>query len=291
MIGETVVYNIIGPGATVTTTVYDSPQKKDSVKPAFKIIVPMKLFFCEFWANALPICALSFNILNVEIKYRNFSDMLIYYDGADSSNLTTTPQIGNTTMWVEYVFVPNNTRSRFIDYRLQYSFCQIQDNGENGFPVNQINPRVILTQKLPICEIIYFVQEDAARAANHWEHYDVWTGNPDLFPIPQILESHIYISGSSRQDQRTWHYHARQLLYDRHTVVPQSRSINAFIWATYPEERYPMGTSNFTRIQQPELQIQLNSIDTTHPGKLYVFARNIQFFEINAGYSQLGFAL
>jgi hypothetical protein len=291
MIGETVVYNIIGPGASVLTTVYDSPQKKEATKAAFKIIIPISLFFTQHWANALPTCALSFNKLYIEIKFRALSECVIFYDGA-SVLTNTNVSLGQTQLWIEFIFLTDESRNRFIDNKLQYSYVQIQDNGDTGFPFSQNNPRIQLTHKLPIAELIYFVQEDAARAANHWEFYDQYTGNETfLYPRPSITMTHLYISGSSRQDERSWHYSARSNVYDSHTVIPQSRSINTFIWALYPEERYPMGTSNFTRIQNPEIQITCPNISTSNTGRLFVFARSIQFIEVEKGYSQLGFAI
>lgn len=292
MIGETVVYNILGPGATVNTTVYDSPQKPETTKTSIKLIIPITLFFSVDWENALPICALSFNKLYIEVKFRAFSECVIYYNGASSSVLVGTPAITSSVLWVEYVFLPDESRNRFIDNKLQYAFVQVQDMGETGYPVSQNNPRIQLTHKLPVSELIYVVQEDAAATANHWEFYDQWLNNEtDMYPIPAISDTQLYISGSSRQDKRSYHYNARSNLYDCHTTIPQSRSINTFIWSLNPELRYPMGTSNFTRIQTPELQITCPNISSSNPGKLYVFARSIQFLEIEKGYSQLGFAI
>lgn len=287
MIGQAVYKTFVGPRGEVATTFGDSLQVKRQQQPSRKLLIPLKFFFCESYEQALPIVALGFNKIYVTIKTRSYDDLIHYVNGAA---LSTTPQL-NGKLWITYVYLTENARSRITSEKLSYPIVQVFDNGENGVTVSSSNPRYTLNFTRPVCELFWVVQENAAITGKCYDHFDRYTGNTTLYMnTASVSSSQLYINGVPRQDPRGWEYHARDVYRKRHTNIPDSQSINAYIWAINPESNYPMGTSNFTRHQSVELELTCPYISSSVTGQFFAMARSINFFDVEDGWGSLLFA-
>ncbi|MFW6015032.1 MAG: major capsid protein [bacterium] len=288
MIGQAVYKTFIGPRGNVATTFgTDALQVKKGSQESRKLLIPLKFFFCENYEQALPIVALGFNKIYVTIKTRSYNELIHYVNGA---TLSDTPKL-HGKLWITYVYITENARARMTSDKLSFPIVQVFDNGENGVTVSSGNPRFSLNFTRPVCELFWVVQEKAAIDGKCYDHFDKYTGNTTLYEnIPSVTSSQLYINGVPRQDSRGWEYHTRDIYRKRHENIPQSRSINAYIWAVNPESSYPMGTSNFTRHQSVELELTCPYISGSTTGQFFAFARSINFFDIEDGWGSLLFA-
>lgn len=289
MMKDVVYYDYPGIGGDFYHTVHDSPQARTTSVAAFTMLIPLNFYFCRHWGLMFPICATSFNKINIDIEYEALTNLVMYYDGATA--LSVTPTL-STKLWIEYVFFEKATRTRYINNEMSQVITTIQDNGSDGITVNSSTARVTFTFNFPVIELMWAVQETAARSANLWWHYDQYSGisNPYL-PQAQITSSQLWFGGSERQVARNQLYHTRQHLQKRHTNIPwTTRGWNFFIWSINPESPYPVGFANFTRIQNPELRLTLANIDTTKTAQFLLVARALQILTFKDGYVARTFA-
>ena len=88
--------------------------------PAFTINLPLPFFFTRDSGVALPTAALPYNEMRIQMQFRDWSDLLVYYDAGSttgstitSDKLTSAPSIASScNVWAEYAIVSNDERKR-----------------------------------------------------------------------------------------------------------------------------------------------------------------------------------
>ena len=73
-----------------------------------------------------------------------------------------------------------------------------------------------------------------------------------------------------------------------HTRIPDKTGILVYSFALFPEEYQPCGTFNFSRVDNPTLELTLDSAVVT-ASKMYPFAMNVNLFRVANGTGGSGY--
>jgi hypothetical protein len=111
----------------------------ETQNPQIQNIQPLHFWFCDYWGSSLPLCALSYHDVTVEIKW-------------------TSAPAGNTEAWANMIWLDNNEREHFVKAeKLMY----LVDQWQNSDPINNDRNRMDLNFNHPVKALIVDVDQVA----------------------------------------------------------------------------------------------------------------------------------
>jgi hypothetical protein len=290
---------------------YQGLQTPKVVHPATKVTFVPTFWFNENPGLYLPLIALQYHQVKVKFEFRPLSEMYILSANDDDSSAGLRLEdarlsLVEVKLWVNYVFLEAAERRITAKKSHEYLITQLQTN--DGEAVNTSNARVKLAFNHPCMELVWCVREDEASFANRHNDFETYkndflytagtltSGNTVgatknlIRGLNPITSAKLQIHGQDRFQQRDGDYFTRWQPYKYHTRVPDSRGIGVYSFALNPESKQPNGTANFSRIDNPTLIVNFRQISATNPGKIYVFARNLNLFRVAGGLAGAAFA-
>lgn len=134
------------------------------------VTVPSEILYVpfEFWFNrnpglALPLIALQYHEVKVNLEFRELSDC--YFAGT-WDNTTVTPSqsavvpgsLGTTSLFVDYIYLDTDERRRFAQVSHEYLIEQLQFTGDES--TSSTSNKVKLNFNHPVKELVWVVQPD-----------------------------------------------------------------------------------------------------------------------------------
>jgi hypothetical protein len=239
-----------------------------------KIYIPLEFWFCRNIGLALPLIALQYHEVKINIEIESF-DNCTYNGTAYVKNTTGTvnrKSIKNATIWCDYVFLDTDERKRFAQLSHEYLIEQVQMNENTVSGTNEQSVSLVMNH--PVKEIIWTINDtDKANLENQWYNYtdstvfadsnseaiDRFGNNSNsllqntLFGIDpdgnnSISSANLQLNGNDRFAKRNGDYFSLVQPYQHHTNIPTNSGINVYSFALKPEEHQPSGTLNMSRI-------------------------------------------
>jgi hypothetical protein len=275
-----------------------------------KLKIPLEFWFCRNIGLALPLIALQYHEVKVNIEFGSMNELFIKHsvtdvilcNKIDNSN-TITPDKSTTTsdelikledvkLYADYIFLDTDERRRFAQLSHEYLIEQVQFTGtesivkSDGDTIKQIK----LNFNHPVKELIWVIKnEDKAKTL--WNNFVIPSGNKvDGFVTMNgsniTKKGKIMLNGSDRFSERNGDYFSQIQPFQHHTNIPKyNPGINVYSFALKPEEHQPSGTLNMSRIDTA--QLGLSSIED---GKLYVYGTNYNVLRILSGMGGLAYS-
>ena len=287
---------MVGHTPTILTPVSNTTT---SSIPSSKLYVPLQFWFCRNPGLALPLIALQYHEVKINIEFNELSDCLMYYahNGADNadfvqesfSNSLTTIMTA-ASLWVDYVYLDTDERRRFAQLSHEYLIEQLQYPGEETISVT--SNKIKLAFNHPVKEIVWVVQRqdniNAKQYFNYTTTYDSTllsqdnsSGNELLHLVKNSLQTtsalgltfidNMADTGVNCCTLAKLQLNGQDRFAERdgnyfNYVQPyqhHSRSpapgINLYSFALKPEDHQPSGTCNFSRIDNANLFITINN--------------------------------
>ena len=254
-----------------------------SVKPRTTLYIPLQFYFCRNAGLALPLIALQYHEVKINIEFRPIE--LLWISASDDGRLDDAVRrksMLTCSLWVEYVYLDTDERRKFAQISHEYLIEQLQFTGDEA--INNTSVKLNLTFNHPTKEIIWIIQKDSNIGApglavsNQWSNYQLDAfdvintpfamyegsnyggiggnmstthgetvgsrdGNPCCYFKLQ-LNSHDRFAG------REGTYFNLEQVYEHHTSGTQSEGINVYSFALKPEEHQPSSAVNFSRIDK-----------------------------------------
>tara|TARA_B110000208_G_C11798290_1_gene440659 strand:- start:1578 stop:3035 length:1458 start_codon:yes stop_codon:yes gene_type:complete len=272
-------------GSTTTATIDE-----------FNIYIPLQFWFCRNPGLALPLIALQYHEVKINIEFENLNKCLYAYGNTDAVETnfhnvgdisTATPSITSSSLWVDYIYLDTDERRRFAQLSHEYLIEQLQYPGEET--LTTLNQKIKLAFNHPVKQLVWVVQkeevQDALQAFNYTTRFD---NNPFLNndnngsnELQAIIESInnasnnlkymdnqkgknncayalLKLNGQDRFAKRDGNYFNYVIPYYHYSNSP-STGINTYSFSLKPEEHQPSGTCNFSRIDNATLNITLES--------------------------------
>ena len=149
-----------------------------------KAYVPLEFWFCRNIGLALPLIALQYHEVKINIEYAQLSEMVdrtpgnFSYDGDarentdNSTHTSRSIELEDSELWVDYIFLDTDERRRFAQLSHEYLIEQLQFTGSERITsgVTSGGQTSLKSVKLnfnhPCKEIVWVVKPDAALSGN-----------------------------------------------------------------------------------------------------------------------------
>jgi len=276
--------------------------------PAYQVYVPLQFWFCRNAGLALPLIALKYHDVRIHIDINILKNLILQQnsvnEGINNTSYITTDSppsvsLSDTSLWVDYIYLDIDEKRRYAQMPHEYLVEQIQFCGDEPI-VNTTFASPRLWFNHPTKELIWVVLKEDSINNNQWFN---WTDNINIeankvnsingYAINDnpVKTANLTFSDCNkyydhnRFQQRDGNYFNKVQPFQHHTNIPSSSGINVYSFAIKPEEHYPSGTCNFSRIDNATLKL---SFGTATTGIIKIYAINYNLLRIYSGMA--GFA-
>jgi|LauGreDrversion4_2_1035121.scaffolds.fasta_scaffold54635_2 hypothetical protein len=285
-----------------------------AAQQSYVVNVPLEFWFCRNVGLALPLIALQYHEVKINIEFetrdnmvdtsQNYSDKAFQLVGKDyvgnvgdkknselggsASNLA----VSEISLWVDYIFLDTDERRRFAQLTHEYLIEQLQFTGSDTITASSTNMKSIrMNFNHPCKELIWYVKPDktGAGAVNlYWTNFSSRTidNNVYLGKNP-VVKAKIQLNGNDRFAEREGDYFSLVQPFQHHENTPDvfHKGINVYSFAIKPEEHQPSGTLNMSRIDTAIL-----SVASEVAGSVYIYTMNYNVLRILSGMGGLAYS-
>ena len=217
------------------------------------VFVPLQFWFCRNPGLALPLIALQYHEVKINLEFGDAMDVL----GAAGN-------LNSASLFVDYIYLDTDERRRFAQVSHEYLIEQLQFTGDET-----ASSKIKLNFNHPCKEIVWVEKEDGADVGTYVTSYN---------------SAKLQLNGHERFTARVPQYFQLVQPYQHHERVPttdagKTAGINVYSFALKPEEHQPSGTCNMSRIDNATLN--LAGVNTANTVK--VFAVNYNVLRVMSG--------
>jgi len=239
------------------------------------LYIPLEFWFCRNPGLALPLIALQYHEVKINIEFRALSEL----------TSTTGLSLSAASLYVDYIYLDTDERRRFAQVSHEYLIEQVQFTGDES--VSSVSNKIKLNFNHPCKELVWVVQRDGSigntPAKGRFDYTD-GAENP-------VLIAKLQLNGHDRFSERMGRYFNLVQPYQHHTNVPKT-GINVYSFGLKPEEHQPSGTCNMSRIDNATLQLTLtaDTVASNTDAKVRVYATNYNVLRIMSGMGGLAYS-
>jgi len=290
------------------------------------LFIPLQFWFNRHPGLALPLIALQYHDVKVIFSFKDLSDITygwgttginspVSADAWLSGTESHKGQDGVTDIvskdmsavfYVDYVYLDVTERSGFAQRAHEYLIDQVQGGLDEELLPSTIEQRIKLNFSHPVIELVWVIDSTSGDGQTHTDpfafSYTVELSDDDAVEGEDTGDgaiTHEFLSEAKLQinghDQCTYlpaKYHRLVAPYKYHTRIPR-KPVYVFSFSLRPEDTVqPMGTCNFSRIDNAYLSLKLTDNAATHflqtddsnaKIKCYVYARSYNLFKVVGG--------
>ena len=217
-----------------------------------RLYVPLQFWFCRNPGCALPLIALQYHEVRVNVEFGTLS-----HDNGGASSLDS------AALYVDYIYLDTDERRRFAQVSHEYLIEQVQFTGAEAL---SSGGKVRLNFNHPVKELVWVLD---GSAWGDWASLDA--------------DIKLQLNGHDRFAERPAVYFQQVQTYQHHTNIP-SKNIFVYSFALRPEEHQPSGTCNFSRIDNATLNFSSGT------GTLRVFAHSYNVLRVMSGMGGLAYS-
>ena len=263
------------------------------------LYVPLEFWFCRNVGLALPLIALQYHEVKINIQFETAD---LCRGSADA--ITAFP---NATLWVDYVFLDTDERRRFAQLSHEYLIEQLQFTGSESVSSAKLNSKLSFNH--PCKELVWFANKKASTTDqplvnNNWFNYTTTNGAITTLPyyynlnalhnkavgsLNPVATAKLILNGNDRFSGRPGSYFNLVQPFQHHENIPANAGINVYSFALKPEEHQPSGTLNMSRIDTATLSIEFQT-GLTENTNLNVYAVNYNVLRILSGMGGLAYS-
>jgi len=225
------------------------------------VYVPLQFWFCRNPGLALPLIALQYHEVKINLEFGAAADVL-----TQTATGTSTDNLVNASLFVDYIYLDTDERRRFAQVSHEYLIEQLQFTGDES-----ANNKIKLNFNHPVKELVWVEKDSDAGVGDYVTSYDT---------------AKLQLNGHERFAPRPAQYFQLVQPYQHHERVPVNSGINVYSFALKPEEHQPSGTCNMSRIDNATLN--LTNVDPTNVVK--VFAVNYNVLRVMSGMGGLAYS-
>ena len=211
------------------------------------VFVPLQFWFCRNPGLALPLIALQYHEVKINLEFGDRADVLV----SDAGSL------GSASLYVDYIYLDTDERRRFAQVSHEYLIEQLQFTGDET-----ASSKIKLNFNHPCKEIVWVEKEDDAEVGTYVTSYD---------------SAKLQLNGHERFSARVPQYFQLVQPFQHHERVPtmsgKTCGVNVYSFALKPEEHQPSGTCNMSRIDNATLN--LAGVNTNNTVKVYAVNYNV----------------
>ena len=274
-------------------------------KPPFlKMYMPLQFWFCRNPGLALPLIALQYSNIVLELKFRNLN-YLINCNGKGKEQ-EVVPKV---KLYGELIYLDSNEKKKFAQKSHEYLIEQVQFSGSQKLSTtHELNYNHYVKEIIWVCrgknlgeteptgtDNINPIKNIDGGAHSNGNDYFNYTANSDQFTeylftdkyYEHFSKATIILEGNERFSKRNASYFRTLQPHNYHTNVPLNREKKIYLYsfALHPEKHQPSGFLNFYKINKAELKFD----DVLEDEDILIFATNYNILRISDGIGALAY--
>tara|TARA_E500000331_G_scaffold357423_1_gene419076 strand:+ start:3164 stop:4228 length:1065 start_codon:yes stop_codon:yes gene_type:complete len=222
-----------------------------NAKSGETLYVPLEFWFCRNIGLALPLIALQYHEVKVNIVFSNEFTF------------------GSANLWVDYIFLDTDERRRYAQLSHEYLIEQVQHTGVESIK-NSASNKVKLNFNHPVKELVWVNKNSASH-----------------FTYIGLKNIKLQFNGNDRFAERSGMYFTHVQPYQHHENIPDS-NIHVYSFALKPEEHQVSGTANFSRLDTVTMHV--DNSDSANDTDLLIYAVNYNVLRILSGMGGLAYS-
>ena len=271
----------------------------------YELYVPLEFWFCRNVGLALPLIALQYHEVKINIEYEseklmkdinstNFTfeeeTAATFTVGNNNQTFNGTITLDKATLWVDYIFLDTDERRRFAQLSHEYLIEQLQFTGSDSITSSGESMKSIrMNFNHPCKELVWTIRK--SNDIVYWNNYSTAgnsnNNNDHLDSSNPVTSAKIMLNGNDRFATRKGDYFSLVQPYQHHENTPDKfhQGINVYSFALKPEEHQPSGTLNMSRIDTAVL-----SLSSSTSGIISIYAVNYNVLRILSGMGGLAYS-
>lgn len=183
-------------------------------RPAI-LYIPLQFWFCRNPGLALPLIALQYHEVRINITLSPATDLVSKGDQASvSAAAALLPQIKDMALYIDYIYLDVDERRRFAQQSHEYLIDQLQFGLQQT--LTTASARIDLTLNHPVKELVWVFQD--ARKTDCGSDLTSNMGFTQPFSYDDIVNrARLQINGQDRFDERYGDYFWKVQPYQHHT--------------------------------------------------------------------------
>jgi hypothetical protein len=290
-------YKMIGANKENTCTLLATTK-------SYELYVPLEFWFCRNVGLALPLIALQYHEVKINVEYESQSNLI---DVQARNSTFEAPNVTNDTytapnivldapkLWVDYIFLDTDERRRFAQLSHEYLIEQLQFTGTDNITASA-NEDGMKSMRMnfnhPCKELVWAIRKSDVNV--YWNNFSsaeslstTSSVNDYIASVNPVMQAKIMLNGNDRFSQRRGDYFSLVQPYQHHENTPDDyhKGINVYSFAIKPEEHQPSGTLNMSRIDTAVL-----SLSSKIEGSIHIYAVNYNVLRILSGMGGLAYS-
>jgi hypothetical protein len=236
----------------------------------YNVLLPF--YFFRHSSLAIPVCALTKQLVEVRIKFKKLNDVTVTYT-KDTNTISDPPSdvsssIKKVSLVTDFFFVTEDEKNFLLTRPIEYVITQLQMS-QFKFKAGESKKAGMLNFKNPVREMFFLAVSDDVHKLNPIKHVTMKFNNTTIIDADNLMLSY---------EQPLKYY----------TGVTEN-NFGVYSFSMKPETHYPTGQVNMSRIAHNLTEIELDSPDANYGHKVYVYAVNYNVLRINSGLGGLKF--
>jgi hypothetical protein len=261
------------------------------------LYVPLRFWFCKNPGLALPLIALQYHPVRINITLRPLQSLFVLTTGKVPCDTTVaSASITNMRMYGDFVHLDVEERRRFVANSHEYLIEQVQFTPSQSIDQTATTVQIPMEFNHPIKELFWVVQREASANVNQPFNYTNLTVGELSSQVGYqnlITTALLRLDGYDRFDIRNADYFRLVQPYQHHTVIPANDFIYSYSFALRPEDSQPTGSMNASRIDTIVLQLEMNTtvVPARGPASVRIYALNHNVLRITEGFGGILFRI
>ena len=234
--------------------------------------VMLPFYFFRHPSLALPVCALTKQLVEIEIKFKKLEDITITY--TTSSGVIEDPpsdvssSIKKVSLVTDFFYITENEKNFLLSRPIEYVITQLQMS-QFKMKAGESKKSGMLNFKNPVKEMFFIAKSDDVFKYNPIKHVIMKFNNNTIIDADNLMLSY-----------------EQPLKYYTGTT---ENNFGVYSFSLKPETYYPTGQVNMSRIAHNLIEIELDSPDSSFEHKVYVYAVNYNVLHVESGLGGLKF--
>jgi hypothetical protein len=235
----------------------------------YNVLLPF--YFFRHPSLAIPVCALTKQLIEVRIKFKKLEDVVIQYK--TNTDIIDPPtdvssSIKKVSLVTDFFFVTEDEKNFLMSRPIEYVITQLQMS-QFKFKAGESKKAGMLNFKNPVKEMFFLAVSDDVHKLNPIKHVTMKFNNNTIIDADNLMLSY---------EQPLKYY----------TGVTEN-NFGVYSFSMKPETYYPTGQVNMSRIAHNLIEIEIDSPDANFEHKVYVYAVNYNVLHIQSGLGGLKF--
>lgn len=251
-----------------------------------KVYVPLQFWFCRNPGLSLPLIALQYHEVKINIETNQTFKVISSGSYVDSS-----ASMIDCAVYADYIYLDTDERRRFAQVSHEYLIEQVQFSNNIPLSPSSLNSTKILLNH-PVKELIWLAKHNSTTR----HPFDFWATQGSK--LDNVTLGQIQMNGQDRFQQRDGSYFRLVQPYQHHTGSHNQQESDPannlaplggfyiYSFALNPEEHQPSGTCNFSRIDNASLELTTGSSGYI----LHYYAVNYNLLRIMSGMAGVAFS-